>query len=501
MRRIVSTMASPRTQSDPQRTFDTELLRRYDVAGPRYTSYPTAPQFTPEFGEAQFCEHARRSNEVPVARPLSLYVHIPFCTNPCFYCGCNRVITRDSAAGSRYVERLRREIASVGSLFDQRREVRQLHFGGGTPNFLPAAELARLIEAFANQFHLSASSERDFSIELDPRFITDGDVKALARLGLNRASLGVQDFDRQVQEAVNRVQSVEQTLAVLDACREAGFRSVNVDLIYGLPYQTPEGFERTLRTVIGSRPDRLAVYGYAHMPQLFKAQRQIDRATLPDPQLRIALLRLAIEQLESAGYRYIGMDHFALPDDDLSRAQDSGGLHRNFMGYTTHGGCDLIGFGMSAISHVGHSFSQNARDLGTWEAALDAGRLPIWRGLALTQDDVLRSDVIQQLMCRAAVGIREIENVHGVDFGDYFADALRRLERLVEDGVVETDDATIRATARGRYLLRTIAMCFDRYLARAQLRTDSAPPSEVQVAAEHAHAVPGASAGQYSRVV
>jgi oxygen-independent coproporphyrinogen-3 oxidase len=496
-------MASSRTQPDPQRAFDAELLHRYDVAGPRYTSYPTAPQFTPEFGEAQFREHVRRSNEVPVARPLSLYVHIPFCANPCFYCGCNRVITRDPAAGSRYIERLRREIASVGSLFDHRREVRQLHFGGGTPNFLPASELATLIEAFASQFHLSGSAERDFSIELDPRFITDTDLKALVRLGLNRASLGVQDFDPRVQEAVNRVQSIEQTLAVLDACRAAGFRSVNVDLIYGLPRQTLEGFERTLRTVIGSRPNRLAVYGYAHMPQLFKAQRHIDRATLPDAQLRIALLRLAIEQLESAGYRYIGMDHFALPDDDLSRARHSGGLHRNFMGYTTHGGCDLVGFGMSAISHVGHSFSQSARDLRTWEAALDAGRLPIWRGLALTRDDVLRSDVIQQLMCRGAVDIREIENAHGLDFGDYFADALRRLERLAEDGVVNVDDAAICATARGRYLLRIIAMCFDRYLAPAdpRQRADLAVPREAQPAAERARAIPDAPAGRYSQVV
>ena len=447
-------------------TLDAALLRRYDIQGPRYTSYPTAPQFRPDFSEADFREHARQSNATGATRPLSLYVHVPFCSSPCFYCGCNRIITRDTMAGSRYVERLIREIATVAPLFDPHRETRQLHFGGGTPNFLGQYEIALLIETLARQFRLSQSDERDFSIEIDPRFVTPGDIRHLAHMGFNRASLGVQDFDPKVQEAVNRVQSVEQTLGIIDACRTDGFRSVNVDLIYGLPQQTFEGFGQTLQTVIAARPDRLAIYGYAHMPQLFKAQRHIDSQALPSAEGRIALLALAIEHLEAAGYRYVGMDHFALPDDDLSRAQARGDLHRNFMGYTTHGGCDLIGFGMSAISHVNDSFSQNQRDLRSWEASVDAGRLAVWRGLSLSKDDRVRADVIQGIMCQGVVEFDAIEDRHGIDFEEYFADALPKIESLMTDGLVSIDKRSIRATDRGRFLLRFTAMCFDRYLSQ-----------------------------------
>jgi oxygen-independent coproporphyrinogen III oxidase len=447
---------------------DPGLLRRYDIPGPRYTSYPTAPQFGGDFGEGEYREQARRTNAADPPRPLSLYLHIPFCTSPCFYCGCNRVITRDTTAGGRYLERLTREIEMIAPLFDRKREVRQLHFGGGTPNFLSAPELGVLIDALARSFRFSHAVDRDFSIELDPRFIAAADVRRLAQLGLNRASLGVQDFDPRVQHAVNRIQSIAQTVDVIDACRASGFRSVNLDLIYGLPHQTPEGFAQTLRTVIAARPERLAVYGYAHMPGLFKAQRHIDAQALPGPAARIALLELAIERLGAAGYRYIGMDHFALPGDDLSRAQDAGGLHRNFMGYTTHAECDLIGLGMSSISHVGESFSQNHRDLRTWQAALDQGRLPIWRGLSLDPDDVLRADVIQQLMCRGVVDFGAIEQRYGIAFEEYFADSLARLEPLAADELVTLGERHIRVTQSGRFLLRIIAMCFDRYLTAPQ---------------------------------
>ena len=451
--------------------FDAELLRRYDRPGPRYTSYPTAPQFDESFGEEQFREYARRSNAEPIPRPLSLYLHIPFCFSPCFYCGCNRVITRDPVRGERYLERLLREIELVAPLFDRDRDVLQLHLGGGTPNFLRPAQLGQLLDSLGRHFHFSRSPERDFSIELDPRYIEEGDIEALAQLGFNRASLGVQDFDPQVQQAVNRIQSVEQTLAVIEACRASGMRSVNVDLIYGLPKQTPEGFSRTLSTVIAARPDRLAIYGYAHLPELFKAQRQIDAADLPDAEARLRLLALAIEQLSAAGYRYIGMDHFALPTDDLARAQEAGGLHRNFMGYTTHADCDLVGLGVSAISHVGDSFSQNYRDLPAWEAAIDAGRLPVWRGMELTADDVLRADVIQRLMCQGEIDIAAIEHRHGIDFREYFASSLQQLQALAADGLVSLEESRIVATSRGRLLLRIIAMCFDRYLQQPRSAT------------------------------
>lgn len=444
--------------------FDAELLRRYDKAGPRYTSYPTAPQFSDAFGEAQLREAALRSNADPIPRLLSLYLHVPYCFSPCFYCGCNRIITRDLSKAAPYVERLVREIELMAPLFDRDRDVIQVHMGGGTPNFLSPAQIAELMDSLSRHFHFSASLARDFSMEIDPRFIDEGDIASYARLGFNRASLGVQDFDPAVQQAVNRIQSVEQTLRVIDDCRSSGMRSVNVDLIYGLPKQTLAGFERTLDTVLRVRPDRFAIYGYAHLPEMFKAQRQIEAADLPSGETKLALLRLAIDKLSEAGYRFIGMDHFALPEDDLARAQEAGGLHRNFMGYTTHADTDLVGFGVSAISHIGDTFSQNPRDLPSWEIAIDQGRLPVWRGMKLDADDVLRADIIQRVMCQGEIDIDVFEHRYGVDFAEYFADALRQIEGLIADGLVTVDKCSIKATSRGRLLLRIIAMCFDRYL-------------------------------------
>jgi oxygen-independent coproporphyrinogen-3 oxidase len=323
------------------------------------------------------------------------------------------------------------------------------------------------METFQRHFHFAPPQDRDFSIELDPRSVSVSDVEALAFMGFNRASLGVQDFDPVVQHAVNRVQGVEETLAVIEACRRNRFRSINVDLIYGLPAQTPEGFGRTLDTVIAARPDRLAVYGYAHLPQMFKAQRQIPDALLPTPDAKLALLQLAIERLTAAGYRYIGMDHFALPEDALALAQASGTLHRNFMGYTTHADTDLVAFGVSAIGHVGDSYSQNPRDLPAWEAAIDAGHLPTWRGMRLDADDLLRADLIQQLMCHGAIDKAALEARHAICFDLYFEQELARLPPLVADDLVEVTPDAIRATSRGRLLLRIIAACFDRYLHEA----------------------------------
>jgi len=388
---------------------------------------------------------------------------VPFCTSPCFYCGCNRIITRDKTRSDPYLARLAREIALTAPLFDRDREVIQLHFGGGTPNFLSPQQLREVVDALRREFNFSDARERDISIELDPRFVTPADIAELADIGFNRASFGVQDFDHDVQVAVNRIQSVEETRAVVEACRSSGFRSVNVDLIYGLPKQTPEGFARTLDTVVAMRPDRVAVYSYAHLPQLFKPQRRLDAQDLPDPETKLRLLQLAIEALSAAGYVYIGMDHFALPDDDLAQAQARGGLHRNFMGYTTHADSDLVGLGVSAISHIGDSFSQNPRDLPSWEAALDAGRLPVFRGMRLSEDDQLRADLIQQLMCQGEIPVTALERRYAIDFDRYFADALVRLRALAADRLVQIAPDRITVTARGRLLLRIIATCFDRY--------------------------------------
>jgi oxygen-independent coproporphyrinogen-3 oxidase len=444
--------------------FDADLLGRYDKPGPRYTSYPTAPAFHADFNAAQLRHHALRSNQEPIPRPLSIYVHVPFCFSPCFYCGCNRIITRDTSRSAPYLLRLAREIELIAPWYARDREVLQVHLGGGTPNFLKPEQIYELMETLRRNFHLTNLPQRDFSIELDPRFLNEGDIASYAAIGFTRASFGVQDFDPVVQKAVNRVQSVEQTLRAISDCRDCGFRSVNVDLIYGLPRQTCEGFARTLDIVLGARPDRVAVYGYAHMPQVFKAQTQIEDADLPDPGTKLALLQLAIEKLTAAGYQHIGMDHFALPGDDLSVAQASGNLHRNFMGYTTHAECDLIGLGVSAISHVGDSFSQNPRELPGWELAIDGGKAPVWRGLELDADDRLRADVIQQLMCNASVDIAAIERRHDIDFWEYFAASRPRLQELSDDGLVELSEQRLAATSRGRLLLRIIAMCFDRYL-------------------------------------
>jgi oxygen-independent coproporphyrinogen-3 oxidase len=455
----------------PRLTFDPDLLRRYDRPGPRYTSYPTAPQFGADFGEPELRRAIQDSNGDPIPRRLSLYVHVPFCLSPCFYCGCNRVITRDRSRGDAYLTHLCREIAMIAPLFDRDREVIQLHFGGGTPNFLSATQLRCTVDVLRRHFRFSEAHDRDISIELDPRTVLPQDIAELAQAGFNRASLGVQDFDPAVQAAVNRVQGVEQTRAVVDACRAHGFRSVNIDLIYGLPNQSVEGFRRTLATVLAMRPDRLAVYSYAHLPDMFKAQRQLDASLLPDAETKLALLQLAIETLTAAGYEYIGMDHFALPDDELAQAQARGGLHRNFMGYTTHADSDLIGLGVSAISHIGTSFSQNPRDLPAWQTALDEGRLPVFRGMFLSDDDQLRADLIQRLMCQGEIPVSALERRYGIDFREYFADALAQLAPLADDGLVQIGEERIEVTARGRLLLRNIAMCFDHYLQRPAERS------------------------------
>jgi oxygen-independent coproporphyrinogen-3 oxidase len=445
--------------------FDAELLARHDRPGPRYTSYPTAPQFSTAFGPAELRAAIARSNEEPLPRALSLYVHVPFCTSPCFYCGCNRVVTRDRTRGPAYRRRLEREIDALAPLFDADREVVQLHFGGGTPNFLDHGEIAALVGHLRTRFRFGDPRHADLSIEIDPRHADPATVHALHATGFNRISLGVQDFDPAVQAAINRLQGEPETRAVVEAARAVGMRSINLDLIYGLPRQTAEGFGRTLDQVIELRPDRIAVYAYAHLPQMFRAQRRIDPAELPSPAAKIALLGLAVERLLAAGYVYIGMDHFALPFDELALARRKGGLRRNFMGYTTHADTDLVGFGASAISRIADAYAQNPRELSDWEAAIDAGRLPVWRGLVLDEDDLLRADLIEELMCHGEVDVLELGRRHGVDASGLLDEAAPRLDALARDGLVVRGAHTVQVTGRGRLLLRVVAACFDRYLA------------------------------------
>jgi oxygen-independent coproporphyrinogen-3 oxidase len=443
--------------------FDADMMGRYGQAGPRYTSYPTALQFQEQITSEQYVRAATASEEALLRGPLSLYVHIPFCFSPCLYCGCNKIVTRDVHRMERYAGYLGQEISLRGGYFDRARIVEQLHWGGGTPTYLPKSLLIELMAKLAQHFRLTDSPGRDYSIEIDPRSVDGRALQLLRELGFNRVSLGVQDFEPEVQAAVNRVQPVELVQGVYQAVRDLGFQSINFDLIYGLPLQTHETFSRTLDQVIAMRPDRLAVYGYAHMPQLFKGQRQIASEELPNEATRLALLRLAIERLCAAGYLYIGLDHFALPSDSLARAKQQMTLHRSFQGYTTHANHDLVSFGVSAIGRVGSLYVQNHKRLTEYEAAIDRGTLPGQRGVCLDRDDSIRADVIQQIMCHGLVEIEALQARHGIVFQDYFAPELKRLCTLRDDGLVEMTRAHIRLTRAGQLMMRAVAMAFDAY--------------------------------------
>src|SRR5579871_448790 len=444
--------------------FDAGLMRRYDREGPRYTSYPTALQFHGGVGESDFARAAATSRGALERAPLSLYVHIPFCQSPCFYCGCNKIVTRKLDRADRYVERLGAEIERRSRYFERGRTVEQLHFGGGTPTFLPRKRLVELIDRLDHHFSLSAAPDRDYSIEIDPRTADGGTLKLLSALGFNRVSLGVQDLDERVQRAVNRVQDLDTVVRTYAAARALGFRSINFDLIYGLPLQTLESFAATLEQIIALRPDRLAVYGYAHLPERFKPQRQIRPQELPSPALRLALLEIAIERLGAAGYRYIGMDHFALPDDPLTLAQDEGTLRRCFQGYTTPAELDLVPLGVSAIGRIGDLYVQNHKSLAQYEAALEKGALPAARGVWMSAEDRLRKEVIHGLMCHGQIDLGTVERGHGIDFKGHFRAELERLRSLATDGLVDLHEDRIEITPAGRLLMRTVAMTFDAYL-------------------------------------
>ena len=445
-----------------QLVVDPDLIRKFGGNGPRYTSYPTADRFVEAFDASAYRHWLKHRNIGGFARPLSLYVHLPFCDTICYYCGCNKIVTRDHSRSATYLSYLRREIAMAAKGIEGERRVSRIHWGGGTPTFLSDTELAGLMQALGESFSIDPDGE--YAIEVDPRKVSSSRIAHLAGLGFNRISIGVQDFDPMVQKAVNRIQSVEETRRVIDAARENGFRSVNIDLIYGLPLQGTEGFMRTLDTVIDCNPDRIALYSYAHLPGMFKPQRRIAESDLPIPDVKLRLLTMAIEHLEAAGYVYVGMDHFAKPDDELVVAQRHGRLTRDFQGYSAGGDCDIVGFGVSAIGRVGPCYAQNMKTLDSYYGALDQGELPILRGVELNADDLARRAVIQALACRFLVSKESISIAHLIDFDTYFAPEIESLRGLVEDGLVDVDDEWIHVTPRGRLLVRRVCMVFDRYL-------------------------------------
>lgn len=447
--------------------FDPQLIKRYDLAGPRYTSYPTAVQFHEGFDADRYRQHVAMSNGELIPSPLSVYTHLPFCHTLCYYCGCNKKVTRHLEQGVLYLQMLTQEIALQGALFDDDRKVTQLHFGGGTPTYFDDAQLENLMVDLRYHFNLSTSSEREFSVEIDPRTVSGDRLAHLYELGFNRLSLGVQDIDPDVQKAVNRIQDSVATLEMIGNSRRLGYNSVSVDLIYGLPLQTLNSFEKTLETVIGAQPDRLAVYSYAHMPHLFRSQRMINAEELPSAQTKLDLMELTINKLTGAGYVYIGMDHFALPQDELTLAQQQGHLQRNFQGYSTQAECDLLGLGVSAIGKISDSYSQNFKELPAWRAALESNQLPIWRGISLSAEDRLRRAVIEAIMCHGLVNFDDFERLYAIDFNDYFAYELAQLQALANDGLVELDESRILVLPVGRLLLRAVAMVFDSYLQSA----------------------------------
>ena len=442
--------------------FDADLIKRYDGAGPRYTSYPTAVQFDERMDNATYERLAKDSNASN--SPLSLYFHIPFCNTVCFYCACNKIASKDYSKGAPYLERVYKEMAMQSALFDNSRIVEQLHWGGGTPTFISHDEMTQLMEKTAHYFKLKDDDTGEYSIEIDPREADDKTITLLRKLGFNRLSLGVQDFDPIVQKAVNRIQSLEETKAVVDSARDNNFKSISLDLIYGLPFQTSSRFLNTLETVLEMDPDRISIFNYAHLPKIFKPQRRINETDLPQPAEKLLIFQQAIQYLIQAGYVYIGMDHFAKPNDELTLAQQNGGLYRNFQGYSTHADCDMISLGVTSIGKIGNSYSQNQRKLDDYYADIDSGKLSIFRGIELNDDDILRREVISQLMCHFRLDIKAIEQQYKINFMSYFADALPGLAQMQQDGLLRYNKESIEVQPAGKLLIRPVCMLFDAYI-------------------------------------
>ncbi len=444
-------------------TFDVDLIDRYGGEGPRYTSYPTAVQFSDRFGPEDFLTAIDESNRLPIPADLSLYVHVPFCSSPCFYCGCNRVITRSATAGDDFLATLGREMDLIAPRFDADRKVRQLHLGGGTPTFLTVDQLARLMDMLRARFTFADDGE--LGLEVDPRTIDPSGIKRLREIGFNRISIGVQDLDPAVQEAVNRIHDTATVSATIGAARAVGFESISVDLIYGLPLQTTTGFAQTVETMISLKPDRLSLFNYAHLPHLFKGQNRIKTEQLPNPTTKLAIFRNALSRLLDSGYEFIGMDHFALPGDSMVKARANGTLVRNFQGYSTHGGLDLVSFGPSAISQVGDSFAQNHRKLPDWRIAIEEdGHPATCRGLTRTTDDRVRAEIIERIMCTGTLVYADLERFFQLSFRSYFSGELQRLAPLADDGLIEWRKDGFTVTAAGMMFLRAIAKVFDAYL-------------------------------------
>ena len=439
--------------------FDRELIASLPASGPRYTSYPTADRFYNEFQQPEYIATLENTLSGSL-KPVSLYVHIPFCNVICYYCGCNKVITKDTRKADEYLTYLEKEMALLAPHLHGKHKLAQLHFGGGTPTFLSDEQLERVFAMIREHFELLPDGE--YSIEIDPRKVSRESVFKLGKLGFNRMSVGIQDFDPKVQAAVNRIQTVEETRNVIEAAREAGFKSISVDLIYGLPHQSVESIKPTLETVLSLSPDRLALYHYAHLPHIFKPQRRIDTNAVPSSEEKLDILQYAVKLLDERGYVFIGMDHFAKPEDELAIALREGCLQRNFQGYSTYADCDLVAIGVSSIGKIGDTYSQNERDLEQYYAALDNNRLPIMRGFQLSDDDVMRRQIIQDLMCRFALELSD----YRADFAEYFAEEIPDLQRIAELGLIEWQPETgsLKVTPKGRFLIRNIAMIFDYYL-------------------------------------
>jgi oxygen-independent coproporphyrinogen-3 oxidase len=449
----------------PDIEFSEELIRRYDKLGPRYTSYPTADRFHAEFTEATYFSYLEQRQADPSKNPpLSIYVHLPFCESLCYFCACNKIITQDHSRITEYLRYLSKEMDLVAARIGPDRRAAQLHFGGGTPTFLTPDELRELMKMLRSHFDFLPDAE--LGIEIDPRTVSDETMAMLGELGFNRTSFGVQDFDASVQKSVNRIQPYEMVEKAFTASRKAGFESINADLIYGLPKQSMESFDRTLDRVIELSPERIALYNYAHLPSRFKAQRLIVEAELPSAEARLQIFLMSVRRLLDAGYIYIGLDHFSKPDDELNKARIDRSLHRNFQGYTTRADCDLIGFGVSAIGKVGHSYSQSVRTVKAYYEHLDAGHLPVEKGFALSADDVLRRQVIMELMCSGPVNFAAINQKHGIDFVSYFAPELEQLKQYEEAELIQVGADSISVTPKGRMFVRAVGMVFDKYLAQ-----------------------------------
>ncbi|WP_353149793.1 oxygen-independent coproporphyrinogen III oxidase [Pollutimonas bauzanensis] len=466
-----TTQPSQTTISFPDIEISESLIRRFDSSGPRYTSYPTADRFTTDFNQTAYQGYLSARAASDRNPPLSVYVHLPFCESLCYFCACNKIITQDHSRSAEYLRYLDKEIALVADQLGPDRKTDQLHLGGGTPTFLSSAELTHLMDSLRSRFDFSPDAE--LGVEIDPRTVSEATLAMLAGLGFNRTSFGVQDFDPDVQAAVNRIQPLEMVEKALVASRNAGFQSVNVDLIYGLPKQTLASFDRTLDQVIRLSPDRIALYNYAHLPSRFKAQRLIISADLPSAEDRLQIFLMSTRRLLDAGYVYIGLDHFAKPSDELNTARLNRSLHRNFQGYTTRAECDLVGLGISAIGKVGNSYSQSVRTLNAYYQRLDEGRLPIEKGFELSGDDVLRREVIMTLMCSMPLDFAAINQMHGIDFTTYFAPELEKLQPYEEAGLMHTSEQGIAITPKGRLFVRAIGMVFDSYMGRPTVSTYS----------------------------